>query len=224
MRSSSAGASPFGVASLGITASNPFLMTLLETTAVLRHVTGSPGRGLLRRLRPVPDRSADGVPSPWTTLATRTRGQTKDGSRVHLSIARRRRHPTQPLRPRRGYPAAPHHGLPIRPPTFRGVPRLRNEGGGCASPPAQIRQVRAGASLRGVERRFLAYAFPPRSPHPRRLAVPTRHGFVGAACHPSRHLPRPAAPSFTALLRQDGGEGLSPPTRSTSASRRRGMT
>ena len=115
-----------------------------------------------------------------------------------------------------------HHGLPIGPPTFRGVPRLRDEGGGCASRPAQIRQVRAGASLRSVERRFLAYAFPRRSPHPRRLAVPTRHGFVGAACHPSRHLPRQAAPSFTAPLRRDGGEGLSPPTQSTSASRRTG--
>ena len=115
-----------------------------------------------------------------------------------------------------------HHGLPIRPPTFQGVPRLRDEGDGCASPPAQIHQVRAGASLRGVKRRFLAYAFPPRSPHPRRLAVPTRHGFVRAACHPSRHLPRQAAPSFTAPLRRDGGEGLSPPTQSTSASRRTG--
>lgn len=82
---------------------------------------------------------------------------------------------------------------------------------GCASPPAQIRQVRAGASLRGVERRFLAYTFPPRSPHPRRLAVPTRHGFVRAACHPSGHLPEQAAPSFTAPLRRDDGEGLSPP-------------
>jgi predicted extracellular nuclease len=66
-------------------------------------------------------------------------------------------------------------------------------------------------NLRGVKRRFLAYTFPPRSPHPRRLAVPTRHGFVRAACHPSRHLPRQAAPSFTAPLRRDGGEGLSPP-------------
>jgi hypothetical protein len=138
-------------------------------------------------------------------------GQVRGGSRVHLLIARRRRHPTRPLRHRRGYPAARHHGLPIRPPTFREVPRLRDEQDGCASPPAQIRQVRAGASLRGVNRRFLAYAFSSRSPHPRRLAVPTHHGFVGAACHPSRHLPRPAAPSFTAPLRRDGGEGLSPP-------------
>jgi hypothetical protein len=138
-------------------------------------------------------------------------GRTRGGSRVHLLIARRRRHPARPLRHRRGYPAARHHGLPISPPTVRGVPRLRDGGDGCASPPAQIRQVRAGASLRGVERRFLAYAFPPRSPHPRRLAVPTRHGFVGAACHRSQHLPGTAAPSFTVPLRRDGGEGLSPP-------------
>ncbi len=110
--------------------------------------------------------------------------------------------------------ATPQHVTTASPSAHRHsgeFPRLRDEGGGCASHPAQIRQVRAGASLRGVKRRFLAYAFPPRSPHPRHLAVPTRHGFVGAACHPSRHLPRPAAPSFTALLRQDRGEGLSPP-------------
>jgi len=44
------------------------LQSLLDTTAVLRHVTGSPGLGLLRRLRPIPDRSADGVPSPKATL------------------------------------------------------------------------------------------------------------------------------------------------------------
>ena len=194
------------------------LQSLLDTTAVLRHVTGSPGLGLLRRLRPIPEPLGRRCAQPDGHAGTRDPGQTRDGSRVHLLIARRRRHPTRPLRHRRGYPAARHHGLPIRTPTFRGVPRLRDEGGGCASPPAQIHQVRAGASLRGVERRFLAYAFPPRSPHPRRLAVPTRHGFVGAACHPSRHLPEQAAPSFTAPLRRDGGEGLSPPTRSTSAS------
>ena len=89
-------------------------------------------------------------PTPLAALAARTRGQIKDGSRVHLLIAARRRHPTRPLRHRRGYPAARHHGLPIRSPTVRGVPRLRDEGDGCASLPAQIRQVRAGASLRGV--------------------------------------------------------------------------
>ena len=39
------------------------------------------------------------------------------------------------------------------------VPRLRNEGGGCASPPAQIRQVRAGASLRGANVGFSRMPF-----------------------------------------------------------------
>ena len=37
---------------------------LLVTAAALRHVTGSPGLGLLRRLRPVPTRSVDGGPNP----------------------------------------------------------------------------------------------------------------------------------------------------------------
>jgi hypothetical protein len=40
------------------------LQSFLETTAVVRHVIGSPGLGLLRRLRPVPSRSADGGPNP----------------------------------------------------------------------------------------------------------------------------------------------------------------
>jgi len=146
------------------------LQSLPDTAAALRHVTGSPGLGLLRRLRPTPDRPADGVPSPQFHAGRVTPGQTRGGSRVHLKIARRRRHPTRPLRHRRGYPAARHHGLLSVPPTLRQVPRLRDRGDGCASPPAQIRQVRAGASLRDVERRFLAYALPPRSPHPRRLA------------------------------------------------------
>jgi hypothetical protein len=39
--------------------------------------------------------------------------------------------------------------------------------------------------LEGRKRRFLTYAFPPRSPGPHHLAVLTRPGFVGAACHPN---------------------------------------
>jgi len=125
----------------------PFLRVI---AAALRPVTGSPGLGLLRRLCPTPGRSADGVPSPEFHAGRVTPGQTKGGSRVHLLIARRRRHPTRPLRHRRGDPAARHHGLPIRTPTLREVPRRRDEAGGCASPPTQIRQVLPGASLRGV--------------------------------------------------------------------------
>jgi len=36
-------------------------------------------------------------------------------------------------------------------------------------------------------------------------------GLVRAACHPHRHLPDQAAPSFTSLLRQTSGGGLSRP-------------
>jgi hypothetical protein len=49
------------------------------------------------------------------------------------------------------------------------------------------------------------------------LATPASSGSADtswlcrAACHPSRHLPEQADPSFTAPLRRDGGEGLSPP-------------
>src|SRR6185312_1044052 len=73
-----------------------------NSAAALRHVAGFPDLGLLRRLRPTPNRSADGAPSP---PPRRTHGlrQERSGSRVHSLIAGRRRHPTLPLRHRRGY-------------------------------------------------------------------------------------------------------------------------
>jgi hypothetical protein len=55
---------------------SPLQLLIFSTTAAaLRHVTGFPGIGLLRRLRPVPDRSAVGAPSPPTTLAAREAGK-----------------------------------------------------------------------------------------------------------------------------------------------------
>jgi hypothetical protein len=69
--------------------------------------------------RPIGRRCAQPNRPRWL----RSGGQTRGGSRVHLLIARRRRHPTRPLRHRRGYPAARHPGLPSVPPTCRGVPR-----------------------------------------------------------------------------------------------------
>ena len=50
--------------------------------------------------------------------------------------------------------------------------------------------------LEGRKRRFLTYAFPPRSPGPHHLAVLTRPGFVGAACHPNPASPRPGCPQL----------------------------
>lgn len=52
---------------------------------------------------------------------------------------------------------------------------------GCAPPPAQIHQVRAGTSCRDVRRRFLAYSSPSRSTDPHHLAVLARPAFVRAA-------------------------------------------
>ncbi len=42
-----------------------------------------PGFGVLRRLRPVPDRSAVDAPSPPRRPAAGETGETRDGSRVH---------------------------------------------------------------------------------------------------------------------------------------------
>jgi hypothetical protein len=54
------------------------------------------------------------------------------------------------------------------------------------------------------------YTFPSCLPYPSCLAVPARHGVVEAACRPPLHLQDQAASSFTGLLRQAGGAGLSP--------------
>jgi len=86
--------------------------SLLETAAALPDVSGSLGLEVLRRLRPVPDRSVDGGPSPSTHAGCVGSGKTRNGSRVHLQLARRRRSPTLSLRHRHGYPAALHRGLP----------------------------------------------------------------------------------------------------------------
>ncbi len=54
------------------------------------------------------------------------------------------------------------------------------------------------------------YASPSRLPNPDHLAVLARPGVVRAASRPSLRLQGQAALSFTVLLRQAGGAGLSP--------------
>jgi len=49
--------------------------SLLDTAAALSHVAGSPGLGVLRRLRPVPDRSAVDALSPGCLLAAGVRAR-----------------------------------------------------------------------------------------------------------------------------------------------------
>src|SRR5262245_50048821 len=80
------------------------------------------------------------------------RGTAADPGRFPCSLltVRRSRRPTLPRRHRRGYAADIHHGLPdLQVQTCPGVPHLLR-GVGCAPHPAQIRQVRAGDSFRGV--------------------------------------------------------------------------
>lgn len=161
---------------------------------------------------PCPACSADDVPSPSRPRWQRGRG------------ARPGRFPCSPID--RSTKEAPGYTPAASPQLTRStslwppepsstnhpeVPRHQQPRCGCAPLPAQIRQVRAGGTLGGFTHRFLAYTSPSRSPDPHHLAVLIRPGFVGAACHPPRHLPAQAAPSFTALLRQDSGEGLPPP-------------
>jgi hypothetical protein len=77
--------------------------------------------------------------------------------------------------------------------------------------PAHIRQVRAGMEVKDLRHRFLTYSFPPRSPGPPHLAVLDTSRLCRGCSRLPRHHPDQAAPSYTALLRQDSGGGLSPP-------------
>jgi len=87
----------------------------------------------------------------------------------------------------------------------------RHRRDGCAPHPAHIHQIGAGEPLRDLLTlvpRVLLFVT---------LAEPTPSGRTGMSrlcqgcSHRSRHLPRSAALSCTALLRQDDDEGLPPP-------------
>ena len=113
-------------------------------------MSGSSGLEVLRRLRPVPDRSVDGGPSPSTHAGSVGSGKDRNGSRVHLHLARRRRSPTLSLRHRHGYPAALHRGLPREHPHAH--PRVPHptSPGWVRTAPAHIHQIGAGEPLRDV--------------------------------------------------------------------------
>jgi len=74
--------------------------------------------------------------------------------------------------------------------------------------------------LEGRKHRFLTYAFPPRSPGPHHLAVLTRPGFVGAACHPNPASPRPGCPQLRSPAATEPRSRSFTSTQSTCTSRR----
>jgi hypothetical protein len=89
-------------------------------------------------------------------------------------------------------------------PATKYQPRSRRptrDGAHCVS--AHIRQVRADASLKGVQPLVRShYTFPSRLPDPSRLAVPARPVVVGAAPTHTLRFQGQAAPSFSDPLRR----------------------
>jgi len=187
----------------------------------LRHVTGFPGLGLLRGLRPIPRPSTDDESA--RRRPGRTAGRAiRDGSHVHPLTDRRVRRPTVPLQPRHEYAADFPRGLPTGPPNrLRSRPRQMKSRTCTAVRPISAR-FEPVLDLRGFHRWFLhTYAFPSCLPNPARLAVPNRPGFDGAASHPHLRHQDQAAPCFNDLLRQ-AESGSFHPTRSVGASWRTG--
>jgi hypothetical protein len=117
-----------------------------------------------------------------------------------------------PLRHRHGYAADLHRDLPagdIKP--AQKFPARHEERVRAAIQPVSTGFELADHLERLYERWFLSYTFSTRLPGPHHPVVLARPGVVGAASHPHRRLPDQAAPSFTVLLRQSSGGGLSPP-------------
>jgi hypothetical protein len=172
---------------------------------------GSPRLGVLRRLRPTPDRSAVGAPSPTHPPDAGAQGKIRDGSRVHcgsLDEGGARLCPCgiaastpQP------FPAASLAAHAHR----RGSspPRPRRTGARRFQPTST--RFELAPDQGAVTRRFLAYSSPSRSPDPDHLAVLARPGFVRAAptLPGTTRLRLPPAPP--SCCDRNSGEGLSPP-------------
>jgi hypothetical protein len=185
-----------------------------EPAGPLRHVGGFPARGLLRVLRPTPRPSVDDAPTRLNPHGMRA----QDGDHGVVPTFTTNRStgevpsyaPAASPRLRRSL----HHGLPAGDiETDPGVPhpvmtgRVR-----AATQPESTGLELVEIILRGVT------TLVPRVHLPVPLAGPTPSGSAGASrrcrgCFPPIPVVSPgqAAPSFTALLRQHSGAGLSPP-------------
>jgi len=173
--------------------------------------SGSPRLGVLRRLRPAPDRSAVGAPSPTHPPAAGGQGKIQNGSRVHCGSLNEGGARLCPCGIAAGtpqpFPAASlaahahHHGSSL--------PRSRAAGARRIQP--RSARFELAPHQGDVTRRFLTYSSPSRSPDPNHLAVLARPGFVRAApTLPGTtwfRLP-PASPPCCDRI---SGEGFSPP-------------
>ena len=150
------------------------------------------------------------VDLPSDQLAAGRVGQHRNGSHVHHAPVDRIGAQLSPCSLANGYAAGIHRGLPTD--INR---RLRSRSLVNRAPahccPAHIHQVGAGSTLEGDQMLVHSrYACLSRLPGPHHLAVLARPVVVRAASRPSPHLWGQAALSFTGLLRQPDGVGLSP--------------
>jgi hypothetical protein len=164
---------------------------------------GFPLLGVLRRLRPAPDRSAVGAPSPNHPPDAGGQGKIQTGSRVHcgsLNGGGARLCPCgiaastpQPFLAASLAARADHRGSSPPQPTGTGARRFQ---------PKSAR-FRAGAASRGCHTPVphVLLSVPLAGPKPSDSTGPSRH--CQGRFHPPRHHPAQAAPSSTALLRQD---------------------
>ena len=179
-----------------------------------------PKLGVLRRLRPVSTRSVDGGPNPQTPHRTRGQKVRTETVPVFTAIRSTKEEPdfvpaASPRLPRSTSPWPPTEP-PMNQP---GVPQTPPPQGGATLGARRSRPMsarfKAGSDLRDfvtpVPLVLLSIT----------LAEPALSGSTSTprrcqdCSHPPRHLPDQAVLSFTALLRQDGDGGLSPPLEST---------
>ena len=132
-----------------------------------------------------------------------------------LWFAQRRRSPTVSQRPRHAYAAGIQRGLPDRQmKTSPGVHRqtVNSETRRVRPRSARFEPVSKLKDVTTPVPRVLLSATLADPPH---LAVLDTSRLCQGCSRPPRHHPDQAALSYTALLRQDGGEGLSPPLEPT---------
>ena len=172
--------------------------------------SGFPRLGVLRRLRPIPDRSAVGAPSPSRPPAADAQGRIRNGSRVHCGSLNEGGARLCPCGLAAGTPQ-PFPAASLAAHAHRRGSSLPQHATGARRIQPRSTRFELAPHQGDVTRRFLTYSSPSRLPDPNHLAVLARPGFVRAAPTlpgvPRIRLP-PASPPCCDRI---SGEGLSPP-------------